>query len=257
MKRVVFFAYGLLAYVFFLGTLLYAMGFVEGAVVPKSINGGLQEPFGRAVLINVLLLGLFGLQHSIMARPVFKKWWAGIVPEPVERSTFVLLTCCVLTLLFWQWRPINATVWQVDYTWARALLSGLAVFGWLLVLYTSFVIDHFELFGLRQVFLYFRGRDIVNGPFMGRSVYKFVRHPLMLGFLAAFWSTPDMTGGRLLFAIVTTAYVLVAIQLEERDLLKVLGEDYRQYRGRTPMLLPWRKQRPAVPATSVAAGESA
>lgn len=239
MKRVICFVYGLVVYVCFLGTFLYAIGFIEGVIVPKNIDMGLAEPTGKAILINVLLLGLFGLQHSIMARPRFKAWWTKFVPVQVERSTFVLLTCCVLLLLFWEWRPIQGSVWSVDAPWARVLLLGLSYAGWLLVLYATFLIDHFDLFGLRQVVLYLRSKNYTHHPFMERSVYKYVRHPLMLGFIIAFWATPDMSGGRLLFAIVATAYILVAIQIEERDLLHMLGEDYRAYRQRTPMILPW------------------
>jgi len=256
MRRVLFFAYGLVAYVLFLGTFLYAVGFVGGAAVPKSINSGVEGPVGQAVIINILLLSLFVIQHTIMARPAFKNWWTGIVPKPIERSTFVLLTCCVLILMFWQWRPITGSVWNVQQTWARVLLLAVFCFGWLLVLYSSFLIDHFELFGLRQVYLPLVGREYTPPVFVERSVYKLVRHPLMAGFLIAFWATPDMTGGHLLFAVMTTAYIFFGTYVEERDLLRAHGEEYRAYRERTPMLVPWargskrRTSTQAVPPTS-------
>jgi protein-S-isoprenylcysteine O-methyltransferase Ste14 len=243
MERVLAFLYGLVTYGVFLLTFLYAIGFVTNLVVPKSIDTGVAGPVGQAVLVNVLLLGLFGLQHSVMARPAFKSWWTRIVPEPVERSTFVLATCVVLGVLFWQWRPILATVWDVDHSAARAVLAAIGGLGWGIVLYSTVLIDHFDLFGLRQVTLYLRNRPYKHHPFMERSLYRLIRHPLMTGFLVAFWFTPTMTVGRLLFAIATTLYVLVAIQLEERDLLRFLGEDYRRYRQRTPMILPWIKGR--------------
>lgn len=241
--RVLFFLYGLFIYVFFLGTFLYTMGFIEGVVVPKSINTGAEESLGMAMLINILMLGVFGIQHSIMARPAFKKHWTRLVPEPVERSTFVLFTCIILAVMFWQWRPITSTIWSVDQQAARMFLIGLSYSGWLLVLYSTFLIDHFDLFGLRQVVLYLRGIEYTQKPFMERSAYKLIRHPLMLGFIIAFWSTQHMTGGHLLFAFVTTAYILVAIRIEEGDLIRELGDDYRQYRERTRMLVPIPKAR--------------
>jgi protein-S-isoprenylcysteine O-methyltransferase Ste14 len=241
--RVLFFLYGLFIYVFFLGTFLYTMGFIEGVVVPKSINTGAEESLGMAMLINILMLGVFGIQHSIMARPAFKKHWTRLIPEPVERSTFVLFTCIILAVMFWQWRPITSTIWSVDQQAARMFLIGLSYSGWLLVLYSTFLIDHFDLFGLRQVVLYLRGIEYTQKPFMERSAYKLIRHPLMLGFIIAFWSTPQMTGGHLLFAFVTTAYILVAIRIEEGDLIRELGDDYRQYRERTRMLVPIPKAR--------------
>jgi protein-S-isoprenylcysteine O-methyltransferase Ste14 len=216
--------------------------------VPKAINDGILAPTGTAIAINCALLALFGLQHSIMARPGFKRWWTTIVPAPIERSTYVLLASLILLLLFWQWRPITSSVWHVEAQWARMLLIGVSLLGWLLVLYGTFVIDHFDLFGLRQSYLYLIGRPYAHPPFVERALYRVVRHPLMLGFIIAFWSTPDMTGGHLLFALVTTLYILVAIQFEERDLLQILGEDYRRYRLRTSMLLPLWKRRGAAQA---------
>ncbi len=238
MRRIAFFAYGLIAYTLFLVAFLYAIGFVGNVLVPKGIDGGETGPTASAILINLALLSLFAVQHSVMARPAFKRWWTTIVPAPIERSTFVLLTSLVLLLLYWQWRPITTTIWHAEAPWLRSLLTGISLVGWLLVLFATFVIDHFDLFGLRQVWLHLKGRPYTHPPFAERSVYKFVRHPLMLGFIIAFWSTPDMTGGHLLFASVTTAYILVAIQIEERDLVAFLGDDYRGYRARTPMILP-------------------
>lgn len=255
MKRVLIFAYGLIAYVLFLVTFLYSIGFVDEWVVPKAINSGVEGPIARAVVINILLLGLFAVQHSVMARPGFKAWWTKFVPEPIERSTYVLATCIAFVLLFWQWQPITATVWSVEQVWARTLLFGVSLGGWALVLYSTFVIDHFDLFGLRQVVLQLRGREYTQPPFMVRSVYKFVRHPLMGGFVIAFWATPDMTGGHLLFSAVTTAYIFVGIALEERDHLQSLGEDYRLYRARTPMIVPFFRRAPARCAVSVPSQE--
>jgi protein-S-isoprenylcysteine O-methyltransferase Ste14 len=241
MSRIAFFVYGLVSYVVFLAAFLYAIGFVGSMLVPKGINDGAEGPMGTAILINVALLGLFGVQHSIMARPGFKSWWTKIMPVQIERSTFVLLASLILGLMYWQWRPIPESVWHVSAEWARYLLIGISLAGWALVLYSTFLIDHFDLFGLRQVWLHLQQKEYTHPPFMERSVYKLVRHPLMLGFIIAFWFTPDMTQGHLLFAIVTTAYILVALQLEERDLLSILGDDYRSYRRRTRMLMPLPK----------------
>ena len=243
MNRTVAFVYGLAAYAVFLVTFLYAIGFVENVVVPKSVDSGLDGPGGQALVVNILLLGLFGLQHSVMARPQFKRWWTRSVPPAVERSTFVLLASLLLGLMMWQWRPMSSIVWHMGQSVGRAALIALSYGGWLLVLYGTFIIDHFDLFGLRQVFLHLRGIPYTQPPFVERSVYKLIRHPLMLGFIIAFWAAPTMTQGRLLFAVVATAYILVGIRLEERDLLAMLGEDYRLYRMRTPMLLPFLNKR--------------
>ena len=178
-----------------------------------------------------------------MARPRFKTWWTRFVSPPIERSTFVLLASLLLALMMWQWRPLPSIVWDIEQPTVRAVLAGVPFVGWLLVLYSTFLIDHFDLFGLRQVFLYLRGRTYAHPPFVERSIYKLIRHPLMLGFIVAFWATPTMTKGHLLFAIVTTGYILVGISLEERDLLGILGEDYRRYRMRMPMLVPFFAKR--------------
>jgi len=252
MNRTAALAYGSVVYVIFVGTFLYMMGFVANLFVPKSIDSGTTGSVATAILINTLLLGLFAVQHAVMARPRFKAWWTRFVPPPIERSTFVLVTCLVLALLVVLWRPIETTVWRVEASWARTVLLGLSLFGWVLVLYSSFLIDHFDLFGLRQVWLHFRGRPYTHHPFVERSVYKLVRHPLMLGFLIAFWSTPDMTGGHLLFALLATGYIVVGTRLEERDLVAFLGDDYLRYRARTAMFLPRPKRFAANPTAGVA-----
>ncbi len=256
MKRVAFFAYGMSCYVLFLATLLYLMGFVANIVVPKSIDSGAEAQVWQAVFINTLLIALFGIQHSVMARPGFKNWWTRIVPPPVERSTFVLMTCLLLGLLFWQWRPIASVVWQVNDSSTRLILGGLCVTGWGLVLYSSFLIDHFDLFGIRQVFLYLRGREYSLPTFKLPVLYKLVRNPLMLGLLIAFWSTPDMTYGHLLFSVVVTAYIFVGVSLEERDLANLLGERYRRYREGTAMLIPLAKRKRRQPVVAGADSQS-
>lgn len=239
MGRICAFLYGAAVYAVFFVTFLYAIGFVSNMVVPKSVDVGVSSGGGLAVVVNIILLGLFGLQHTVMARPQFKAWWTRFVPPPIERSTFVLLASLLLALMMWQWRPLPSIVWHIEQPTFRAVLIGVSFAGWLLVLYGTFIIDHFDLFGLRQVFLYLRGREYTHPPFVERSIYKLIRHPLMAGFIVAFWATPTMTQGHLLFAMVTTSYILVGILLEERDLCEVLGEDYRRYRMRTPMFVPF------------------
>lgn len=242
MKRTVFLAYGVIAYLFFLGTILYAIGFVGNVVVPKSIDGGTAAPLSQAMLINVALLGVFGLQHSIMARPAFKRWWTTIIPEPIERSTFVLVASLLLILLFWQWRPLTADVWRIQNAALAFVLHAVSGLGWVMVVYATFLIDHFDLFGLRQIYLFARGQTYTSKRFHTPSLYRWVRHPLMLGFIVAFWSTPVMTQGHLLFAVVTTLYILVAIHIEERDLVTFFGDDYIRYRQQTSMIVPWPKR---------------
>lgn len=238
MKRVSVFLYGVVAYAIFFATFLYALGFVGNLFVPKSIDSAAEVPFLQALVVNLLLLGVFGLQHSVMARPAFKKWLTRAVPEAAERSTYVLASSLALILLFWGWQPMGGEIWTVqDPVW-QAVLYGLFAFGWLLVLVTTFLINHFDLFGLRQVWLHLRGRPYTHLRFVTPGPYRMVRHPLYVGWLFAFWATPTMTAAHLLFAIVTTAYILVAIQLEERDLVDVHGVDYENYRSRVPMLIP-------------------
>ncbi|MCB9851550.1 MAG: isoprenylcysteine carboxylmethyltransferase family protein [Phycisphaerales bacterium] len=237
------FAYGAAVYVLFVGTFLYAIGFVENLLVGKSIDSGIAGSTYAAVIVNVALLSLFGVQHTIMARPAFKRWFARHIPKAAERSTFVLATCICLILTFRFWRPIEGALWSVDNEIGRMLLYGVSFFGWALVLYATFCIDHFGLFGLRQVWAHLRGQEFDRGRFVTPWLYKLVRNPLMLGFIIAFWATPDMTFSHLLFAAVTTSYIFFGVFLEERDLSAQLGEDYRRYRARTPMLLPWPRKR--------------
>lgn len=242
MSRVLSFAYGAIAYAIFFGTFLYAIGFVGNLVVPKSIDSAAEGPLGTAMLVNVLLLGVFAVQHSVMARPGFKSWWTRIVPVHVERSTFVLFASLALILLFWQWRPMGGIVWDVSDPVARAALYAAFAFGWGLVLVSTFLINHFDLFGLRQVWLHLRGKPYTPLAFATPGPYRLVRHPLYLGFIFGMWATPTMTAAHLLFAIGTAAYILVAIQLEERDLVAVHGERYRAYRRQVSMIVPVPKR---------------
>jgi protein-S-isoprenylcysteine O-methyltransferase Ste14 len=244
MSRFLALVYGVACYLVFLATFLYAVAFVAG-FGPKHIDNGTPTSFASAMAIDLVLLGLFAVQHSGMARPAFKRWWIRFVPAPVERSTFVLASSLVLILLFWQWRPLPFVLWHVDDNVARLGVQALSALGWLLVLMGTFVINHFDLFGLNQVWLFANRRTAPDAPFVTRAFYRIVRHPLMLGFLIAFWATPTMTLGHLLFALMTTGYIVVAVKyLEERDLVAQYGETYRDYQRKVPMLLPW--PRPAV-----------
>lgn len=245
MNRGIALAYGLVSYVIFFFTFCYMIGFVGNWVVPKSIDSGVAGAVGTSVLINLVLLSLFAVQHTIMARIRFKAWWTTVVPAPVERSTFVLLTSLILLLMAWQWRPMTAVVWHVDNGALRALLHAIYLLGWGTVLYSTVLIDHFDLFGARQVVLYFQGKDYTPPQFQMRSLYRWIRHPLLAGFMIAFWATPDMTAGHLLFAVVTTVYMLLAIHIEEHTLLALHGDDYRQYRERVSMLIPLKGVAPA------------
>jgi len=243
MARSLTLAYGVICYLAFLAVFLYAIGFVGDFVVPRSVDHGPAASSGGALVINVLLLAVFAVQHSVMARPAFKRWWTRFVPPAIERSTYVLLASAVLALLFWQWRPIPAVVWDVTWQPGRVALWTLFAAGWATVLVSTFLINHFDLFGLRQVYLAWRARPYTALPFRTSMLYRTVRHPLMLGFLVAFWAIPTMTVGHLLFAAGTTAYILLAVRLEERDLTADLGEPYRDYRTRVPMLIPGLRPR--------------
>lgn len=238
MTRSLVVLYGGFCYLLFLGVFGYSIGFVGDLGVPRSVDYGPSASIPIAVLINLLLLGIFGLQHSVMARPSFKRWWIRFVPPAVERSTYVLFASAALAVLFWQWRPLPAVVWDVTWQPGRVLLWALFWLGWATVLVSTFLINHFDLFGLRQVYLAWRGRAYTSPRFRTAMFYRVVRHPLMLGFLVAFWAIPVMTAGHLLFAAATTVYILLAIQLEERDLTADLGAAYRDYRDRVPMLIP-------------------
>jgi len=241
MGRIIGFLFGLLAYAVFFGTFLYAVGFVSGVAVPKTIDSGPVAPVAQALVINILLMSLFAVQHSVMARKPFKRWWTRFIPATIERSTYVLLASLVLILLFWQWHPMPQIVWEITNPQIAAAVMGVSFAGWLLVLVSTFLINHFELFGLHQVANNLVGREMPTPRFRTPLYYKFVRHPLYLGFIIAFWVAPTMTVGHLLFAAVTTAYIFVGILLEERDLVDLFGDDYRRYRDRVSMLVPWRK----------------
>lgn len=238
MKRGLAFAYGLVCYLFFLAVFLYAVGFVGNFVVPKTIDSGTEGAFWTSLLINLGLLGLFGLQHSVMARSGFKRWWTQIVPKPVERSTYVLFSSLALAILFWQWRPMPDVVWQVENATGRGFLWGAQALGWAIVLAGTYMISHAHLFGLKQVHEHLQGEEPSPPEFKTPGFYRHVRHPLMTGFVIAFWATPDMTVGHLVFALCTTGYILVALRFEERDLVRHFGDKYRAYRERVPMLLP-------------------
>src|SRR5688572_23229896 len=238
-KRIAFFAYGSLSYLIFLGTFLYAIGFIGNFGVPTTLDGAARGPLGISVAIDVGLLTLFAAQHSIMARKWFKDWWTRIVPKPIERSTYVLFSSLALILLFWQWRPLGGVVWSVENPVGVFVLCALFFFGWLLVLVSTFLINHFDLFGLRQVWLYLLGKPYSYLKFATPGPYRLVRHPLYVGWFFAFWMTPLMTYAHLLFAVATTAYILLAIQFEERDLVREHGESYEAYRRSVPMLVPF------------------
>jgi methanethiol S-methyltransferase len=234
--------YGLVVYALFLGTFLYAIGFVGNLFVPKSIDVGAATPVAQALIANVLLLGLFAVQHSVMARRSFKRWWTTIVSPAVERSTFVLATSLVLALLLWQWRPIAAPIiWHVENPATVKLLWFVFWLSWAVLFISTFLINHFELFGLRQVFAHFLGRDLPQPEFRTPLFYSYVRHPIYLGFLLSFWAAPVMTAGHLLFSVGCTGYILIGIWFEERDLIAQFGEQYRRYRDQVGMLLPSRR----------------
>lgn len=241
MSRFIILFYGVVAYLTFLLTFLYAMGFMGNFLVPKSIDSGAEGPLIIALLINIGLLSVFAVQHSVMARPAFKTWWTKIIPKAAERSTYTLLSSLALILLFYYWQPIGGIVWQVEGSVGRIILYSLFGFGWALVLVSTFLINHFDLFGLRQVYLNFTGKEYTPLKFGTPGPYKLIRHPLYMGWFFAFWATPTMTLAHLAFAIITTVYILLAIRWEERDLLTALGEDYANYRKSVPMIIPFSK----------------
>ena len=238
MKRYLMVGYGAAAYLLFLAVFLYLVAFVGNFLVPRTVDHGVSAPIGEAVLVNMALLGLFGLQHSVMARPGFKARWTRLVPPSIERSTYVMLSNVVLVLLYWQWRTMPAVIWEVELPLGRLALWTLFGLGWGIALASTFMINHFDLFGLRQVYLAWRAKPDTDLDFHVRFFYRLVRHPLMLGFLIAFWAAPTMTAGHLLFSITMTGYILIATQFEERDLVAALGDDYRNYRREVPALLP-------------------
>ena len=243
-KRISIFLYGVVSYAVFFASFLYAIGFVGNFAVPATLDGIPAMSTGKAVVIDMLLLGVFALQHSVMARPFFKRWLTRFIPEAAERSTYVLMSSLALIAIFAHWQPLGGEVWTVTDPALRGVLWGFFAFGWLLVLVATFLINHFDLFGLRQVWLQLVGKPYTPLKFSTPGPYRLVRHPLYLGWLFCFWATPTMTGTHLLFAFVTTAYILVAIQFEETDLVNSLGEDYRLYRERVPMILPLRRPAP-------------
>lgn len=241
MGRIAAFLYGLAAYLLFFFTFLYAIGFVTGVAVPKTIDTGPVVPIGEALIVNILLMTLFALQHSVMARKPFKQWLTQYVPAAIERSTYVLLASLALVLLFWQWRPIPDVVWEITSPQIATNITAISFFGFALVLLSTFLINHFELFGLHQVAINVAGRTMPEPRFKTPVLYKVVRHPIYLGFIIAFWAAPVMTVGHLLFAGVTTAYIFVGIYLEERDLVQLFGEQYKRYRAQVGMLVPFRR----------------
>jgi methanethiol S-methyltransferase len=238
MKRLLALAFGAVAYGLFFACFLYLIGFLSGLVVPKTIDSGTVGSLGTALLVDTALVLLFGVQHSVMARPGFKAWWTRFVPAPIERSTYVLASSAVLVALYAWWQPIPAPVWEATGPIARGALTALFFGGVGLVLYATFLIDHFDLFGLRQVVLYFRGRSYSERHFVMPVLYRFIRHPLYLGWFITFWATPSMSAGHFVFALGMSVYILIAIPLEERDLEALHGESYRRWRQRTPAFVP-------------------
>ena len=242
MQKFIIFLFGILSYLIFFAAFLYAIGFVGNFLVPKSIDSGVETSFWRALLINAALLSIFAVQHSIMARPAFKKWGTTIVSPTVERSIYVLLSSLALILMYWKWEPMKGIIWQAESESIIMLMNGVFVIGWLIVLLSTFMINHFHLFGLLQIWNNLKNKELADLNFSKVMLYKLVRHPIMLGFIIAFWADPVMTQGHFLFALVTTVYMLVAVKfLEERDLLKIHGDTYREYQRKTSMIIPFPK----------------
>lgn len=244
MKKLIFLLYGTVSYLVFFGTFLYAIGFVGNLMVPKSFDGDPAVSFGQALLTNAILLGIFAIQHSVMARQGFKQWWTKMVPKEIERSTYVLISSLLLLLLFWKWEPMGGKVWDVTGTTLEPVLMTIFFLGWGIVLVATFLINHFDLFGLRQVWLQFVGKPYSNLRFQTSFLYKWCRHPIMFGFMVAFWATPHMTMAHLVFAIATTAYMLLAVMaFEEKDLVKFHGEAYKKYQHDVSMIIPMPPKR--------------
>ena len=248
--RVSAFIYGLICYAIFFATFLYTCGFVGNFIVPHSIDSAPIVPWSNALLVDATLIGTFGIQHSVMARQGFKAWWTQFVPKPIERSTYVLFSSLCLIALFYFWQPIGGAIWKVNSPQAAAVLYGLFASGWLLMLATTFLINHFDLFGLRQVWLYLRLKNYTQLTFTTPGPYQYVRHPLYVGWLLGVWATPIMTVTHLVFALITTAYILIGIQLEERDLIEVYGKAYADYRRQVPMIVPFLHRRSKEPSTT-------
>jgi protein-S-isoprenylcysteine O-methyltransferase Ste14 len=244
MKKLIIFLYGVVAYVIFLYAFLYAIGFVGNFIVSKSIDTGTESPMLTSIIINALLLSVFAIQHSVMARPTFKKAWTKIIPTAMERSTYVLLSSLALLLLYWQWQPMTQVIWNIEGRMASTAITVLFFIGWTIVLLSTFMINHFELFGLEQIYNNLKNKSSKPLTFTTRFFYGIVRHPIMLGFLIAFWATPRMTVGHLFFAVMTTLYIYISVKyFEEKDLRKFLGEDYNEYMKNVPMLIPFTKSR--------------
>ncbi|MCK0110501.1 isoprenylcysteine carboxylmethyltransferase family protein [Flavobacteriaceae bacterium S0825] len=244
MKKSIILLYGIVAYFVFLIAFLYAIGFVGNIIVPKSIDSGAETTMYSSIFINVILLSVFALQHSIMARPKFKEWFNSIFSQAMERSTYILLSSLALILIYWQWKPITTIVWETENTILSSIITGIFFLGWLIVLLSTFMINHLELFGIAQIFDNLKNKQTPNPKFQTNYLYKLVRHPLMLGFLIAFWATPTMTVGHLLFTLITTIYIFVAVRyLEEKDLKKVIGKKYETYQKEVPMIIPFTKNK--------------
>jgi protein-S-isoprenylcysteine O-methyltransferase Ste14 len=242
MNKVVSFLYGVVCYLVFFFSFLYLIGFVGNLLVPKSLDSNIESSLTQSLIINVVLLGLFAIQHTIMARPIFKRWCTKVVPAQVERSTYVLAASLLFLMLCWQWRPMPGVIWNIESPVGKVVLFGLIWLGWGTLLFSSFIINHFDLFGLRQVWLHIGNKEYHHVSFQTKNLYRYVRHPIMLGFIIAFWATPSMSVGHLLFASAMTAYILIGIRFEEHDLVQFLGKDYADYRQQIPMLFPFTKK---------------
>lgn len=240
MSRVLITLYGVVSYIIFFLSFLYAIGFVGNLFVPKSIDSGEVAGVVPSMIINVILLGLFAIPHSVMARPVFKQWFTRYIPEVIERSTYVLLSSLLLFFLYWQWQPMTGVIWHIESSIVSMIIMGIFWFGWLIVLLSTFMTNHFDLFGLRQIVINFKGQEYRHLDFRMIGLYRLCRHPLMLGFIIAFWAAPVMTTGHLLFSVATTVYIFIALQFEERDLLKFFGDTYETYQKKVPMVFPYK-----------------